>query len=65
MFHAPLKSLFSKLAFVLAPALLAQSGPMPPPPPALATTELSPPVGPSATSSTFCTSASSVTSATT
>ena len=32
MFHAPLKSLFSKLAFVLAPALLAQSGPMPPPP---------------------------------
>jgi len=32
MFHATLKSLLPKLAFVLAPALLAQSGPMPPPP---------------------------------
>jgi hypothetical protein len=32
MFHATFKSLLSKLAFVLAPALLAQSGPMPPPP---------------------------------
>lgn len=32
MFHAAFKSLLPKLAFVLAPALLAQSGPMPPPP---------------------------------
>jgi hypothetical protein len=32
MFHATCKSLFSKLVFLVAPALLAQGGPMPPPP---------------------------------
>jgi hypothetical protein len=32
MFHATRCSLFSCLVFLLAPALLAQSGPMPPPP---------------------------------
>ncbi|MBP1771395.1 MAG: hypothetical protein H6P99_558 [Holophagaceae bacterium] len=32
MFHATLHSLGSKLVFLVAPALLAQSGPMPPPP---------------------------------
>ena len=32
MFPATFKSLLPKLAFVLAPALLAQSGPLPPPP---------------------------------
>ncbi len=32
MFLATFKSLLPKLAFVVAPALLAQSGPMPPPP---------------------------------
>jgi hypothetical protein len=32
MFHATLRSLCSRLVFLVAPALLAQSGPMPPPP---------------------------------
>ncbi|MDP1830961.1 MAG: hypothetical protein Q8K67_02795 [Geothrix sp.] len=32
MRHAPLSSLLPRLAFIVAPALLAQSGPMPPPP---------------------------------
>ncbi len=32
MFQATLKSLCSRLVFLVAPALLAQSGPMPPPP---------------------------------
>jgi hypothetical protein len=32
MLHATLRSLGSKLVFLVAPALLAQSGPMPPPP---------------------------------
>jgi hypothetical protein len=32
MFHAPVRSMLSTLAILVAPALLAQSGPMPPPP---------------------------------
>lgn len=32
MKHSPLSNLIRKLAFLVAPALLAQSGPMPPPP---------------------------------
>lgn len=32
MIHTPVRSLCARLAFLVAPALLAQSGPMPPPP---------------------------------